>query len=222
MTLLRILPLLGLCRLAAAADDINWLISYDAKSPPSAPWTANGTPKAALEAEGLHLTDDDAEFANYRAAWTPDAAEEIIVEAVVKVVSTTGAVKGKTSASVWPWRDGAPVSVLVSDGRHQEGIVLFANQAASHTDRFIPMDTTNRFHTYRLIIRGTDMSLWVDGERKVEVNIFDLDRDLYGETITVRFVERVRGEMRFADLEALKEQLHRDDTTVRQRMANRS
>lgn len=61
-----------------------------------------------------------------------------------------------------------------------------------------------------------------NGERKVEVNIFDLDRDLYGEAITVRFVERVRGDMRFADLEALKEQLHRDDTTVRQRLANRS
>jgi hypothetical protein len=58
--------------------------------------------------------------------------------------------------------------VLVSDGRHQEGLVLFANQAASHTDRFIPMDTTNRFHTYRLVIRGTDMEMWVDGVKKVE------------------------------------------------------
>ncbi|MCC6882362.1 MAG: exo-alpha-sialidase, partial [Verrucomicrobiales bacterium] len=66
-----------------------------------------------------------------------------------------------------PWRDGAPVSVLVSDGRHQEGLVLFANQGASHTDRFIPMDTTNRFHTYRLIIRGNDMEMWVDGRRQV-------------------------------------------------------
>ncbi len=161
-------PLLYLALLGQLhADDINWLISYDAQSPPSAPWTANGTPKAALEGEGLRLTDDGAEFANFRAAWTPAADEEIIVEAVVKVVSTTGAVKGKTSASVWPWRDGAPVSVLVSDGRHQEGLVLFANQAASHTDRFIPMDTTNRFHTYRLVIRGTDMEMWVDGVKKV-------------------------------------------------------
>jgi hypothetical protein len=77
---------------------------------------------------------------------------------------STGSQKNKTCASLWPWRDGAPVSVLVSDGRHQEGLVLFANQAASHTDRFIPMDTTNRFHTYRLVIRGTDMEMWADGE----------------------------------------------------------
>ncbi len=152
----------------AAADDINWLVNYDAKSLPAASWTTTGTPKATIEADGLRLTDDDKEFANFRAAWKPGADEEIIVEVTVKVVGTTGAVKGKTSASVWPWRDGAPVSVLVSDGKHQEGLVLFANQAASHTDRFIPMDTTNRFHTYRLVIRGTDMSMWLDGERKVE------------------------------------------------------
>ncbi|MCB0769012.1 MAG: riboflavin biosynthesis protein RibF [Flavobacteriales bacterium] len=56
--------------------------------------------------------------------------------------------------------------------------------------------------------------------RAVEVNIFDLDRDLYGEMITVRFVEKVRGDMRFADLDALKEQLHLDRATVRERLAD--
>lgn len=151
-----------------AADDIRWLVTYDGKTTPAAPWSATSAPKAQIEADGLRLTDDDKEFANFRAVWKPDAEQEIIVEAVVKVLGTTGAIKGKTSSSVWPWRDGAPVSVLVSDGRHQEGLVLFANQAASHTDRFIPMDTMNGFHTYRLVIRGTDMEMWVDGERQVE------------------------------------------------------
>ena len=150
------------------AEDIRWLVNYDAKSLPGEVWKVTGTPKATLEADGLRLTDDDKEFANFRAAWKPGAEEEIIVEVLAKVLATTGSQKNKTSASLWPWRDGAPVSVLVSDGRHQEGLVLFANQAASHTDRFIPMDTTNRFHTYRLVIRGSDMEMWVDGERKVE------------------------------------------------------
>jgi photosystem II stability/assembly factor-like uncharacterized protein len=161
-------PLLFLALLGQLhADDINWLVNYDAKLLPSAPWSANGTPKATLEADGLRLTDDGKEFANFRAAWNPGADDEIVVEVVAKVFATTGSQKNKTSASLWPWRDGAPVSVLVSDGRHQEGLVLFANQAASHTDRFIPMDTTNRFHTYRLVIRGTDMEMWVDGEQKI-------------------------------------------------------
>ncbi|MEZ4738907.1 MAG: riboflavin biosynthesis protein RibF [Flavobacteriales bacterium] len=55
--------------------------------------------------------------------------------------------------------------------------------------------------------------------RTVEVNIFDLDRDLYGEMITVHFVEKVRGDMRFADLEALKQQLHADRKVVLERMS---
>ncbi len=48
------------------------------------------------------------------------------------------------------------------------------------------------------------------GARNVEVNIFDLDRDLYGETITVRFMERIRADMRFEGLEGLQAQLHLD------------
>ena len=55
--------------------------------------------------------------------------------------------------------------------------------------------------------------------RTIEVNIFDLDRDLYGEMITVHFVDKVRGDMRFVDLEALKEQLHSDRKVVLERMS---
>ena len=48
------------------------------------------------------------------------------------------------------------------------------------------------------------------GERTVEVNIFDLDRDLYGEPITVRLRHRLRDEVRFTGLDALKSQLLKD------------
>ena len=44
-------------------------------------------------------------------------------------------------------------------------------------------------------------------DRTVEVNIFDLDRDLYGEPITVRLRHRLRAEVRFSGLDALKAQL---------------
>lgn len=46
--------------------------------------------------------------------------------------------------------------------------------------------------------------------RTVEVNIFGLDRDLYGEAITVRFIQRIRDDQRFDGLEQLREQLHID------------
>ena len=47
-------------------------------------------------------------------------------------------------------------------------------------------------------------------QRNVEVNIFDLDRDLYGEPIAVRFIEKIREDERFNDLRSLSEQLGRD------------
>ena len=49
-----------------------------------------------------------------------------------------------------------------------------------------------------------------DLQRTIEVNIFDLDRDLYGEPITVQFIDRIRGDMRFGGLDALEQQLHKD------------
>lgn len=156
---------------AAESDDagITWLLNFDGKSAPAAPWVAIGQPKATVETDGLRLVDDDKEFAHYRAPWKGcDADEELIVEARVKAGAITGSQQKKPATSLWPWRDGAPVMVHVSNGQHQEGLVLFPAQATSFTDRFIPMDTTNRFHTYRLVIRGRDLSMWADGERKVE------------------------------------------------------
>jgi hypothetical protein len=151
-----------------AGDGVTWLLSYDGKTLPAAPWTAVGEPDAKLEAGGLHLVDDGPGIGHYRAEWTPDGYQEIIVEAVVKMGGATGAVQGKPAMSLWPWRDGAPVVVQVSDGVHQDGLALFSTQVTNFTDRFIPMSTTSRFHTYRLVIRGPDMEMWVDGERKVE------------------------------------------------------
>ncbi len=156
-----------LCSVPAASAETRWLVGYEGKALPGAPWVTTGEAKARIEADGLRLSDDSSDFAYFEAPWTPEAGTEIVVEAVVKVSATTGSQKNKSSLSLWPWRDGAPVSVLVSDGKHQEGLVLFPSQATSHTDRFVPMDTTDRFHRYELVIRGRDMELWVDGERKV-------------------------------------------------------
>ncbi len=51
----------------------------------------------------------------------------------------------------------------------------------------------------------------VDGtSRTIEVNLFDFDREIYGETLRVYFHKRLRGEVRFDGLEALKTQLALD------------
>jgi riboflavin kinase/FMN adenylyltransferase len=47
-------------------------------------------------------------------------------------------------------------------------------------------------------------------KRNIEVNIFDFNQDIYGESLTVAFQHRIRGDEKFNDLEALKHQLHLD------------
>ena len=148
-------------------EDIRWLVNYGGKSMPAAPWAAVGKPNAKLEADGLRLIDDGKEFAHYRAAWKANPDEEIIVEATIKAGAITGSQPKKPATSLWPWRDGAPVMVQVSDGQHQDGFVIFPAQATSFTDRFVPIDTTNRLPTSRLIFRGTDQDVWAVGPQQL-------------------------------------------------------
>lgn len=49
-----------------------------------------------------------------------------------------------------------------------------------------------------------------EDERTLEVHIFDFDREIYGDTIQVRFIDRIRDEVKFDGVEALKAQLHND------------
>ncbi|MGZ5004234.1 MAG: bifunctional riboflavin kinase/FAD synthetase [Chthoniobacterales bacterium] len=47
-------------------------------------------------------------------------------------------------------------------------------------------------------------------ERLLELHFFDLDRDIYGEDVEVRFVRYLRPEKKFADLDQLAAQIARD------------
>jgi riboflavin kinase/FMN adenylyltransferase len=48
------------------------------------------------------------------------------------------------------------------------------------------------------------------GERSIEVFIFDFDRDIYGENLTIELVEHLRHEIKFASPEELMEQIGKD------------
>ncbi len=52
-------------------------------------------------------------------------------------------------------------------------------------------------------------------ERVLEAHLFDFAGDLYGREIEVEFVEKLRDEERFASLDALVEQMHRDAVNAR-------
>jgi riboflavin kinase/FMN adenylyltransferase len=50
-----------------------------------------------------------------------------------------------------------------------------------------------------------------DGQSQtLEVNVFRLKENLYGQQLQVAFFERLRGEQRFDNIEALKAQLQQD------------
>jgi riboflavin kinase/FMN adenylyltransferase len=51
----------------------------------------------------------------------------------------------------------------------------------------------------------------IDGStRVIEVNLFDFDKDIYGQSLTVHLHHYIRGEVKFAGLDALKQQLSLD------------
>jgi riboflavin kinase / FMN adenylyltransferase len=50
-----------------------------------------------------------------------------------------------------------------------------------------------------------------DSKREtIEINIFDFDGDIYGKSLRIYFIGRLREEKKFAGIEELKEQLKND------------
>jgi riboflavin kinase/FMN adenylyltransferase len=52
--------------------------------------------------------------------------------------------------------------------------------------------------------------------KTIEAHLFDVSEDFYDEKIVIHFVKRVRDEMKFSGLEALKKQLEKDKSTIQQ------
>lgn len=59
-------------------------------------------------------------------------------------------------------------------------------------------------------------------QRLVEAHLLDFDADIYGRTLTLEFVARLRGELRFDSAEALVEQIRADVQTARALLASDS
>ena len=57
---------------------------------------------------------------------------------------------------------------------------------------------------------GTRPTVDSSGRTVIETHIFNLDRDLYGQSLRVGFVQRLRDERRFESLEALRAQIDAD------------
>ena len=91
-----------------------------------------------------------------------------------------------------------------------------ANLKAEHPNKVIPKDGV-----YAVRVRVADV--WYQGmmnignrptfegaSKALEVNIFEFDEVIYGQTIQVRFMQRLRGEKKFSGIDGLVEQLKQD------------
>lgn len=61
----------------------------------------------------------------------------------------------------------------------------------------------------------------VDGQNtSIEVHLFDFQEDLYDKKITVELIKRIRDEQKFASVDELKQQLHKDKVFAQQLFEN--
>lgn len=67
---------------------------------------------------------------------------------------------------------------------------------------------------------GSRPTLGAGNALSIEVHILDFSGDIYRRTVSVAFVRFVREDIRFASLDALRQQLEKDRTTVRTLMAH--
>lgn len=68
--------------------------------------------------------------------------------------------------------------------------------------------------TYGGMLNIGTPSVAADANRTIEVNIFGFDRDIYGDTVTVEFIERVRDCRPMDGLDDLRRQLTADRITI--------
>ena len=66
-------------------------------------------------------------------------------------------------------------------------------------------------------IANLGMRPTVDGlSEKLEIHVFDFDSDIYGATVLVDFIDFIRPEQKFEDVDSLKAQINRDIAVVKE------
>ncbi len=78
----------------------------------------------------------------------------------------------------------------------------------------VKVDVENEKH-FGLLSIGKRPTFYSEGELVTEVYIFDFNREIYGETVTVELVERLRGEEKFSSAEELINQMNKDEENGR-------
>lgn len=83
---------------------------------------------------------------------------------------------------------------------------------------YLVQSTLNGHQTYGMMNIGKNPTVSKDNKTHIEVHFFDFDGDLYGETLKIELLDHLRSEIKFPNINALKEQLENDKFTAKQRI----
>lgn len=97
-----------------------------------------------------------------------------------------------------------------------------ANLCVNNPDKLIPADGVYAVwadvdgHRYGgMLCIGTRPTLANGSDRSIEVHLFDFQADIYERPLSLSFVQRTRDEQKFASVDLLVAQLHRDEAEIR-------
>ena len=127
-----------------------WNVIYQGRELPTSPWSSDLLKEnLACEVDdgALRIADRGTEAGDYfywSYPWNADPDREAVVEASVQVVSG--------------WNN-----IIVSNGRAYERVALYPDRVGLYEARLEHrMDTTGDFHTYRVVLKGDDIRVFVD------------------------------------------------------------
>lgn len=93
----------------------------------------------------------------------------------------------------------------------QSEIKLLPRKGVYAVELFLPHGE----HFAGMMNLGTRPTVTSDEAISIEINIFDFDGDLYGQTVNVMVLSYIRDEIKFDSLESLKQQIKKDEIAVR-------
>ena len=144
----------------------------------------------------------------------PETDEHISSTAIRRML-TEGRIREATASLSYAYT----LEGEVVHGNHLGRTIGFptANLDLNDKDKIIPhegvyaVDVEVEGQRYKgMAYIGKRPTVTSNGELRVEVHIFDFDKDIYGEQLRAKFVEFLRPDMRFDNLDQLKRQLAED------------
>ncbi len=138
-------------------DVDTWTITYDGSDKPTNIWRRDPGSERTIDtlSDGTLLIADrgtaSGEYCYFRTPWGADPGSEAVAEFRVKTVSGSS-------------------FVIVSNGISGERLTLASDHISLFHNRKIryEMDTTSDFHTYRLVLNGEDLQVYVDGTLRLD------------------------------------------------------